>query len=190
VAVILGRSTPNPGVCMPVELNADNVRSLLNLVSIGKTLSGVCWLLGHAFTKLGVLRFIERAFLSNHMMGRIITLFQNPLPFYRSVWAYGCQCATCNVHLVRDLTFLWEEQQQDCAQQTKDLLLSMKAASSKSTPRVTQCCNRWKSPTGKHNIRQCCFIESFVFGRVRSGLCLPRIEIYPSKNIQRSPHSF
>jgi transposase len=47
---------------------------------------------------------------------------------WRSYWAYGCQHATCNVHLLRDLTFLVEEHQQDWAQQMKDLLLSMKAA--------------------------------------------------------------
>jgi hypothetical protein len=47
---------------------------------------------------------------------------------WRCYWAYDCQHATCNVHLVRDLTFLWEEQQQDWAQQMKDLLLSMKEA--------------------------------------------------------------
>lgn len=47
---------------------------------------------------------------------------------WRSYWAYACQHATCNVHLLRDLTFLWEEQQQDWAQDMKDLLLSMKEA--------------------------------------------------------------
>jgi transposase len=47
---------------------------------------------------------------------------------WRSYWAYACQHATCNVHLVRDLTFLAEEQHQDWAQQMKDLLLCMKAA--------------------------------------------------------------
>lgn len=47
---------------------------------------------------------------------------------WRSYWAYDCQHATCNVHLLRDLTFLWEEQQQDWAEQMKDLLLSMKEA--------------------------------------------------------------
>ncbi len=47
---------------------------------------------------------------------------------WRSYWAYPCQHATCNVQLLRDLTFLWEEQQQEWAQQMKDLLLAMKAA--------------------------------------------------------------
>jgi transposase len=45
-----------------------------------------------------------------------------------SYWAYDCQHAICNVHLLRDLTFLIEEQQQDWAEQMKDLLLSMKEA--------------------------------------------------------------
>jgi transposase len=31
---------------------------------------------------------------------------------WRSYWAYACGHATCNVHLMRDLTFLFEEQQQ------------------------------------------------------------------------------
>jgi len=47
---------------------------------------------------------------------------------WRSYWAYPCQHATCNVHLLRDLTFLIEEHQQEWAQQMQDLLLSMKAA--------------------------------------------------------------
>jgi transposase len=47
---------------------------------------------------------------------------------WRSYWADACQHATCTVHLLRDLTFLWEEPQQDWAQQLKDLLLSMKEA--------------------------------------------------------------
>jgi len=34
---------------------------------------------------------------------------------WRSYWAYVCQHATCNVHLVRDLTFLAEELHQDWA---------------------------------------------------------------------------
>jgi transposase len=47
---------------------------------------------------------------------------------WRSYWAYDCQHATCNVHLLRDLTFLIEEHHQEWAQQMKDLLLAMKAA--------------------------------------------------------------
>ena len=50
------------------------------------------------------------------------------MPFCGSVWDYGCQHATYNVHLVRDLTFLSEEQQQNWAEQMKDLMLPMKAA--------------------------------------------------------------
>jgi len=57
---------------------------------------------------------------------------------WRSYWAYDCQHATCNVHLLRDLTFLVEEQQQDWAQQMKDLLLSMKEA-------VEQACAQGRS---------------------------------------------
>jgi transposase len=47
---------------------------------------------------------------------------------WRSYWAYDCQHATCNVHFLRDLTFLAEELHQDWAAQMKDLLLSMKEA--------------------------------------------------------------
>lgn len=47
---------------------------------------------------------------------------------WRSYWAYACGHATCNVHLLRDLTFLIEEHRQDWAQQMKELLLDMKAA--------------------------------------------------------------
>ncbi|HYB00390.1 MAG TPA: transposase, partial [Ktedonobacteraceae bacterium] len=47
---------------------------------------------------------------------------------WRSYRAYDCQHATCNVHLVRDLTYLCEEQHQDWVAQMKNLLLSMKAA--------------------------------------------------------------
>ncbi len=47
---------------------------------------------------------------------------------WRSYWAYDCQHATCNVHVLRDLTFLAEDLQQDWAAQMQDLLLSMKAA--------------------------------------------------------------
>jgi transposase len=47
---------------------------------------------------------------------------------WRSYWQYACQHATCNVHHLRDLTFLHEEQHQAWAQQMKALLLDMKAA--------------------------------------------------------------
>ena len=53
---------------------------------------------------------------------------------WRSYWAYACQHATCNVHLVRDLTYLSEELHQDWAQQMKDLLLGMKAAVEQARP--------------------------------------------------------
>ncbi len=39
VAMILGRSTPDPRIGAPVELSGRDARGLLNLVSIGKTLS-------------------------------------------------------------------------------------------------------------------------------------------------------
>jgi transposase len=47
---------------------------------------------------------------------------------WRSYWRYTCQHATCNVHLLRDLTFLAEEQHQPWAAELKALLLDMKAA--------------------------------------------------------------
>jgi transposase len=47
---------------------------------------------------------------------------------WRSSWQYGCEHAYCNVHLLRDLTFLHEEQHQVWAGQMKELLLDIKAA--------------------------------------------------------------
>ncbi len=47
---------------------------------------------------------------------------------WRSSWQYGCQHAYCNVHHLRDLTFLHEEQHQVWAGQMKELLLDIKAA--------------------------------------------------------------
>jgi len=47
---------------------------------------------------------------------------------WRSYWQFLCQHALCNVHHLRDLTFLHEEQQQDWAGQMKTLLLDIKTA--------------------------------------------------------------
>ncbi len=47
---------------------------------------------------------------------------------FRSYGQYLCQHALCNVHHLRELTFLHEEQQQAWAGQMKDLLTDIKAA--------------------------------------------------------------
>jgi transposase len=47
---------------------------------------------------------------------------------WRSYWRYACQHALCNVHHLRELTFLYEEQHQDWAGQMKTLLLDIKTA--------------------------------------------------------------
>jgi transposase len=47
---------------------------------------------------------------------------------WRSYWQFLCQHALCNVHHLRDLTFLYEEQLQAWAGETKELLLDIKAA--------------------------------------------------------------
>jgi transposase len=47
---------------------------------------------------------------------------------WRSYWQFVCQHALCNVHLLRELTFLYEEQLQAWAGETIELLLDSKAA--------------------------------------------------------------
>jgi len=47
---------------------------------------------------------------------------------WRSYWQFLCQHALCNVHHLRDLTFLYEEQLQAWAGKMKELLLDIKAA--------------------------------------------------------------
>src|SRR2546421_4118964 len=47
---------------------------------------------------------------------------------WRSYWQFLCQHALCNVHHLRDLTFLYEEQLQAWAGETISLLLDIKAA--------------------------------------------------------------
>ena len=47
---------------------------------------------------------------------------------WQSYFLYGCSHALCLVHLLRELTFLAEEQQQDWAAELKSVLLDMKAA--------------------------------------------------------------
>ena len=47
---------------------------------------------------------------------------------WRSYWQFLCEHALCNVHHLRELTFLEEEQQQIWASEMKELLLDMKTA--------------------------------------------------------------
>ncbi len=48
--------------------------------------------------------------------------------FWKSYFDYGCEHALCNSHLLRELVFLWEEQNQQWAQAMIDHLLVIKAA--------------------------------------------------------------
>ncbi|GAC1404049.1 MAG: IS66 family transposase [Ktedonobacteraceae bacterium] len=47
---------------------------------------------------------------------------------WSSYWSYACRHALCNVHLLRDLTFVQEEEKQEWAGEMKRVLLDMKAA--------------------------------------------------------------
>ena len=47
---------------------------------------------------------------------------------WRAYWQFGCRHALCNVHHLRELTFLHEEQQQSWAGEMKEVLLDIKAA--------------------------------------------------------------
>jgi len=47
---------------------------------------------------------------------------------FRSYWLYECLHALCNVHHLRELLCVYEEQQQEWAHQMSELLLSMKEA--------------------------------------------------------------
>ena len=46
--------------------------------------------------------------------------------FWKSYFDYGCDHALCNSHLLRELTFLWEEQKQKWAREMIDQLLAIK----------------------------------------------------------------
>jgi transposase len=48
--------------------------------------------------------------------------------FWKSYFDYGCDHALCNAHLLRELTFLWEEQDQPWAKEMMDHLLAIKEA--------------------------------------------------------------
>jgi len=47
---------------------------------------------------------------------------------WKPYFDYGCDHALCNSHLLRELTFLWEEQDQNWAKDMMDHLLGIKAA--------------------------------------------------------------
>ena len=48
--------------------------------------------------------------------------------FWKSYFNYGCDHALCNAHLLRELTFLWEQQDQQWAKEMTDHLLAIKDA--------------------------------------------------------------
>ena len=48
--------------------------------------------------------------------------------FWKSYFDYGCRHALCNGHLLRELTFLWEEQDQTWAKEMIEHLLAIKKA--------------------------------------------------------------
>jgi len=48
--------------------------------------------------------------------------------FWKSYFDYGCNHALCNSHLLRELIFLWEEQNQEWAKEMIDHLLGIKEA--------------------------------------------------------------
>jgi transposase len=47
---------------------------------------------------------------------------------WQSYWRYACEHGLCNVHILRELIFLYEQLQQAWAEQMQELLLDMKAA--------------------------------------------------------------
>ena len=74
---------------------------------------------------------------------------------WRSYWQLLCQHALCNVHHLRELTFLYEEQRQAWAGEMKELLLDSKAAVEQAQARAIAVCIRWRWPTGKPAIAPC-----------------------------------
>jgi hypothetical protein len=69
---------------------------------------------------------------------------------WRSYWQYVCQHGLCNVHHLRELTFLEEERQQAWAAEMKELLLDSKAAVAQARAE-----GRWRWPTGKPAMAPC-----------------------------------